>query len=235
VDRRVSTIAAAGAVPVLVAYNIPNRDCSGGYSAGGATDGAAYRDWIRRFALGIGARRAVVILEPDALAQLGQCGDPAQQQARLDMLWDAVQVLKGNAATSVYVDAGHSNWLSADVAAARLDAAGVAQADGFSLNVSNFNPTANEVAYGKAVASRIGGKHFVVDTSRNGLGPSTTWCNPSGEALGARPTASTGDASVDAFLWVKRPGESDGTCNGGPNAGTFWTDYALGLAQRAAY
>jgi endoglucanase len=97
----VRTAASAGAVPVLVAYNIPNRDCSGGYSAGGASDGAAYRDWIRRFALGIGARRAVVILEPDALAQLGQCGDPAQQQSRLDMLWDAVQVLKGNPATSV--------------------------------------------------------------------------------------------------------------------------------------
>jgi endoglucanase len=235
VDGRVSTVAAAGAVPVLVAYNIPNRDCSGGYSAGGASDGAAYRDWIRRFALGIGTRRAVVILEPDALAQLGQCGDPAQQQARLDMLWDAVQVLKGNAATSVYIDAGHSKWLAADVAAARLSAAGVAQADGFSLNVSNFNPTANEVAYGKAVAAKVGGKHFVVDTSRNGLGPSTTWCNPSGEALGASPTAATGDVAVDGYLWVKRPGESDGTCNGGPNAGTFWTDYALGLAQRAAF
>jgi len=32
---------------------------------------------------------------------------------------------------------------------------------------------------------------------------------------------------------VKHPGESDGTCNGGPTAGTFWTDYAIGLAQRA--
>ncbi len=61
------------------------------------------------------------------------------------------------------------------------------------------------------------------------------WCNPSGEALGAQPTAATGDASVDAYFWVKRPGESDGTCNGGPAAGAFWTDYALGLAQRAAF
>lgn len=235
IDRRVSKVAAAGAVPVLVAYNIPNRDCSGGYSAGGAKDGAAYRDWIRRFALGIGSRRAVVILEPDALAQLEKCGGAAQQQDRLDMIWDAVQVLKGNAATTVYIDAGHSTWLSADLAASRLAAAGLAEADGFSLNVSNFNPTAREVAYGKAIASKTADKHFVVDTSRNGLGPSTTWCNPTGEALGVLPTSSTGDASVDAYLWVKRPGESDGTCNGGPSAGTFWTDYAVGLAQRAAF
>jgi len=234
VDRRVATAAAAGAVPVLVAYNIPNRDCSG-YSAGGATDGAAYRDWIRRFALGIASRRAVVILEPDALAQLGQCGDRAQQQARLDMIWDAVQVLKGNPATSVYIDAGHSKWLTAEVAAARLTAAGVAEADGFAINVANFNPTAAEVEYGKAVSTKVAGKHFVVDTSRNGLGPAPTWCNPDGRAVGTPPTTNTGEPLVDAFFWFKPPGESDGTCNGGPRAGAFWTDYALGLAQRAAF
>ena len=50
-----------------------------------------------------------------------------------------------------------------------------------------------------------------------------------------RPTASTGDPNADAFLWIKHPGESDGACNGGPVAGTWWADYALGLAQRAAY
>jgi cellulase/cellobiase CelA1 len=38
-----------------------------------------------------------------------------------------------------------------------------------------------------------------------------------------------------SYFWIKRPGESDGTCNGGPPAGQWWADYALGLAQRAAY
>ena len=49
------------------------------------------------------------------------------------------------------------------------------------------------------------------------------------------PTAEPGKKLVDAYLWVKRPGESDGTCNGGPAAGgCAWSpDYALGLAQRA--
>ena len=59
----------------------------------------------------------------------------------------------------------------------------------------------------------------------------TAWCNPSGRSVGARPTTATGDALVDAFLWVERPGESDGACHGGPAAGTFWPEYALGLMR----
>ena len=43
-----------------------------------------------------------------------------------------------------------------------------------------------------------------------------------------RPTAQTGDPLVDALLWIKRPGESDGACNGGPPAGTWWPEDALG-------
>ena len=61
------------------------------------------------------------------------------------------------------------------------------------------------------------------------------WCNASGRALGARPTAATGNSLADAFLWIKPPGESDGTCNGGPAAGVFWPEYAIGLAQRASW
>jgi len=40
---------------------------------------------------------------------------------------------------------------------------------------------------------------------------------------------------VDAFLWIKIPGESDGTCQGCPPAGTWWPAYALGLARNAAF
>jgi endoglucanase len=38
---------------------------------------------------------------------------------------------------------------------------------------------------------------------------------------------------VDAFLWIKQPGESDGTCNGGPKAGSWWNDIAVELARAA--
>jgi endoglucanase len=54
-------------------------------------------------------------------------------------------------------------------------------------------------------------------------------------ALGTRPTAASGDPLVDAFLWIKYPGESDGTCAGGPSAGAWWPSYALELAQAAAF
>jgi len=115
-----------------------------------------------------------------------------------------------------------------------FQAVAVPEADGFALNVSNFVTTASNVSYGQQVSTLLGGAHFVVDTSRNGNGPGSDWCNPPGRAVGQRPTSQTGQVGVDAFLWVKRPGESDGECNGGPAAGTFWASYAIGLMRGAA-
>jgi endoglucanase len=225
--------AANGKVPVLVAYNIPKRDC-GGYSAGGAAEADAYRSWIRSFAQGIGSRTAIVVVEPDALPGM-TCLSEADQSTRLNLLRDAATVLNAQPGTAVYIDAGHSRWLSATDAAQRLNDAGISQADGFSLNVSNFGATSGEVAYGNQVSALVGGKHFVVDSSRNGNGANGQWCNPSGRALGERPSLQTGQPLADGYLWVKRPGESDGTCNGGPVAGQFWPEYALGLAERASW
>jgi endoglucanase len=233
VAGRVATIRADGALPVLVAYDIPLRDC-GSFSGGGAGSPDAYRTWIRSFAAGLGTGRSVVILEPDALAGM-DCLSAADQQTRLALLSDAVSVLSSHPSTYVYIDAGNSRWHSAGEMASRLGSAGVGQAQGFSLNVSNTLTTGEERSYGDAISAAIGGKHFVIDTSRNGLGSNGEWCNPPGRALGDRPTASTGDAAADAYFWIKRPWESDGTCNGGPSAGTWWSEYALGLAQRAAY
>ena len=119
---------------------------------------------------------------------------------------------------------------------ARLRAVDVGRARGFSLNVSNFDATTRETRYGDVIA-RVLGKHFVVDTGRNGraAAPGAAWCNPDGRALGPRPTTRTGDWHAAAFLWVKPPGQSDGSCNGGPPAGQFWPSYAAGLAQRASW
>lgn len=75
----------------------------------------------------------------------------------------------------------------------------------------------------------------MIDTSRNGLGATNELFNPPGRALGSPPGVRTGHAQVDAFLWVKNPGESDGTANGGPVAGQWWAEYALGLAERAQW
>ncbi|MEU6809853.1 glycoside hydrolase family 6 protein [Streptomyces sp. NPDC046831] len=87
------------------------------------------------------------------------------------------------------------------------------------------------------------GLGMLIDTSRNGWGgsarptgpgPQTSvddyvngsridrrihagnWCNQSGAGLGLRPTAAPA-AGVDAYVWVKPPGESDGSSSAVPN------------------
>jgi endoglucanase len=237
VAARTAKIAAAGSLSVYVVYDIPGRDC-GQYSAGGANGSNAYKKWINAFAAGVGKRKVVVVLEPDALPGM-DCLTPSRQTNRLALMRYAVGRLTRNPKAVVYLDAGTSAWQQASVMASRLRKAGVARARGFSLNVSNFQTTESTIAYGSELSRLIGGKRFVIDTSRNGLGPwnedSESWCNPPGRALGARPSTDTASPLVDAYLWIKRPGESDGTCRGGPPAGRWWPEYALGLAQRAAW
>ncbi|KAJ4417144.1 1,4-beta-D-glucan cellobiohydrolase cel6c [Gnomoniopsis sp. IMI 355080] len=57
--------------------------------------------------------------------------------------------------------------------------------------------------------------HAIVDTGRNAVTGLRLewgdWCNVAGAGFGVRPTANTGDAQADAFVWVKPGGESDGT------------------------
>ena len=218
-------------LPVLVAYNIPNRDCNS-YSAGGVGSADEYRRWIRSLAEGLQGSRALVVLEPDGVASVS-CLTAEGQRVRFGLIAEAVTVLK-RAGAFVYIDAGHARWVDDEEMAQRLHLAGIANADGFSLNVSNFISTEENARYGAALSRRIGGKHFIIDTSRNGAGaPNNEWCNPRGTALGTAPTTQTNMPLVDALLWIKRPGESDGTCNGGPRAGQWWPDYALDMARRA--
>ncbi|MER7750932.1 glycoside hydrolase family 6 protein [Kitasatospora sp. NPDC097643] len=230
--------AEADRTAVFVAYNIPHRDC-GLYSAGGATDAASYRAWISGVAEALGDRKAWVVLEPDAVAHtLDNCGLKGDLAAeRYGLLAFAVQELKKRPQVRVYVDAGNPGW-SLDPAelATALRKSGIGAADGFAVNVSNYYGTDRNAAYGAGLSAALGGKHFVIDTSRNGNGPlgGDAWCNPAGRALGERPTADTGRVGVDAYLWIKNPGESDGECGRGePRAGEFWLPYALGLAQSA--
>ncbi|GEC10086.1 glucanase [Streptomyces spinoverrucosus] len=238
-EARGFTEAAAKAdrTALLVLYNIPHRDC-GQYSGGGAADGNAYRAWIDGVAQGIGDRSATVILEPDAVLHLVDGCTPGEfHEERYALLTYAVDKLKSQQNTKVYLDAGNAGWGHPDQIFEPLNRAGIAQADGFSVNVSNFYSTEDSITYGKQLSAKVGNKHFVIDTSRNGNGPYTEgdpnerWCNPPGRALGETPTTKTADPLVDAYLWIKRPGESDGECKGGPKAGAWWPTYALQLAQ----
>lgn len=86
----------------------------------------------------------------------------------------------------------------------------------------------------RCISYLVGSKHFIIDTSRNGLGPAPdgSWCNPPGRALGPKPTADTGFPLVDAFYWMNSPGHSDGECGNFLSAGTWVPEYAFGLARR---
>ncbi|MDG4767736.1 glycoside hydrolase family 6 protein [Solwaraspora sp. WMMD406] len=244
VDAALTRAATSGGMPVLVAYHIPDRDC-GSFSGGGAVDGGDYQAWIRQFAAGIAGRPVTVIVEPDAVAHsLDSCGAAGAGGARLELLAEAVAVLKQTGTAQVYLDAGHPRWIS-DLGrlADALRQAGIDQADGFALNVSNFIGTAENVEYGHRLSDALGGRtRFVIDTSRNGAGPADgasvaggpAWCNPPGRRLGETPTTTPGLDRVDALLWIKRPGESDGDCRPGePPAGQWWPEYALQLAAQA--
>jgi endoglucanase len=339
------------AVPVFVAYNIPGRDCSQ-YSAGGAPTDAAYQAWVDALGNALGDAKAVVIEEPDGLANLpGYCGSAYNSAfpnitdtSRIDDVAYGVQTLENDPNISLYLDAGNSAWQAVGNIAEVLVAADVQQSQGFFLNVSNYQYATNSALYGTWVSScitaatQLGGEtqatalgyaanltsadnnpsgafnscgnqywnggpannwtgtamnrygiwsesqtdpalstagidsrfgqslgttapttHFVIDTSRDGLGPNdmqayaaapydqpasviTTlqngnWCNPPGAGLGAQPTADTAGVAnaldsylpadtplVDAYLWVKTPGQSDGQCD---NAGGVrdWQDF----------
>jgi endoglucanase len=114
---------------------------------------------------------------------------------------------------ALYIDSGHSKWQPVSEMAARLKAAGIDRADGFSLKVSNYQAVETELAYGRALSAALGGEHFVIDTSREGNGPAVNvspdderaWCNPPGRALGPPPSTQTGEPRCDAFLWLPPP------------------------------
>lgn len=53
VHSLVASAQASNAMPVLVAYNIPERDC-GGFSSGGSDNPSGYQSWIDSFSQGLG-------------------------------------------------------------------------------------------------------------------------------------------------------------------------------------
>jgi len=226
---------AAQQIPVLAVYEITNRDC-GGASAGGAPDLNQYQTWVSNFARGLGNQTVIIILETDALA-LQTCLSGGEISARNQAITTATRTIKSaNPNAKVYLDGGHSTWNSAGEQANRLRAAGVQYADGFFTNVSNFNSTAGEANFGRAIISALAGmgipgKRQVIDTSRNG-GASGDWCadDKTDRRIGMYPTTNTGDGNIDAYLWVKPPGEADG-CR--YTAGSFQPNLAYSLANGA--
>jgi endoglucanase len=213
------------ATPVFVLYAIPDRDC--GHWSRGGTAADDYLPWVRAVVRALAGSHAVVLVEPDSIAQIAVCD--RLQDTRLPLLRDAVRALTGHGLT-VYLDGGNENRVPVDTMAGWLRRAAVDRVQGFATNVSNFYRVDQERAYADELADAIGGDpHFVIDVSRNGQGWRGDWCNPDGAGLGQTPHVTRGTTRLDALLWVKTPGLSDGACNGGPAAGEWWESYALAL------
>lgn len=126
-----------------------------------------------------------------------------------------------------------------------LDAAGGGHLiRGFASNVANYsvlreteelfdyqsNPCRDELTFQAQLSATyreagIPDVAWLVDTSRNGVGGIRHewgyWCNNRGAGLGERPTADPAPG-IDAYYWVKPPGESDGTSD--PNAADYDAD-----------
>lgn len=151
-------------------------------------------------------------------------------------------------------------------------AGGANKIRGFATNVSNYNtltgrdgkklepsdPCPDEITYVHKLGdtlTRHGIKHkrFIIDTSRNGKGALRrrwgSWCNVRGAGIGMRPGL-TDETLVDAYFWIKPPGESDGvsdpkqprfdancvsgdSAKGAPQAGQWFGAYFLELVKNA--
>jgi len=152
------------------------------------------------------------------------------------------------------------------------EAGGPQMIRGFALNTANYtslnnrdgaileptNPCPNELSYAKTLKRTLelyGFKNhgFIIDTSRNGKGQIRkkwgSWCNVHGAGLGERPRAEP-EPGVDAYFWVKPPGESDGVSDpkqprydemcggpdaakGAPQAGQWFESYFVDLVHNA--
>ncbi len=152
------------------------------------------------------------------------------------------------------------------------EAGGPGMIRGFATNTSNYtslsnrdgaileptNPCPNELTYVKTLAKTLqmyGFKdpHFIIDTARNGKGQIRkawgSWCNVHGAGLGERPRVDP-EPGIDAYFWVKPPGESDGVSDptaprydemcggpdatkGAPQAGEWFESYFLDLVRNA--
>jgi cellulose 1,4-beta-cellobiosidase len=153
------------------------------------------------------------------------------------------------------------------------EAGGPQMIRGFAINTSNYthlsnrdgaalepsNPCPNELTYAKMLGEMLamyGFKDhgFIIDTSRNGKGGIRSkwgsWCNVHGAGLGERPRADPAPG-IDAYYWVKPPGESDGSSDpkgprfdemcagpdaakGAPQAGKWFEAYFMDLVHNAS-
>jgi endoglucanase len=233
-----------GATPLFTVLRHQGKQCNSRYDGGGVAEDEATKAWYRDLAGAIGDQRVVIAYEPDSIGTI-ECLARSRRQARKDLLRYGVDVLSKLPNATIYLEGTASDWKSARFTASMLRYMGVDKVRGFMLNVTHYDWTSKNIAYGRKVSNMVGGKPFVVSTSYNGRGPVSytarnkkrinVFCNPRYRGLGPAPTTNTGVPKVDAFLYLNRPGVSGaGACNGGPlPVGSWWPARALMFTRYA--
>ncbi|KAG1701945.1 hypothetical protein DVH05_010435 [Phytophthora capsici] len=214
----------------IVVYGIPNKDCNAGYSSGGSVSNTAdYKTFLSDLTTAVGDRKVLYVVEPDAVGLLAEDGGCGSSAGYLDNLKIAVKALSANANAELYVDVGY--WTleydsqRSKVVTVMKELATSGTLKGVAINTSNYRSTSQLSQLCTNFQTAMGSKTMscIADTSRNYVAPTTTdWCNVLTAGIGAPPTSETNVSNLDYFMWIKPPGESDGTCNGGPAAGSFF-------------
>ena len=286
-SRSQQSAAGQPVIASFVVYNLPDRDCAAGASAGELTLKERGMERYKSEFIDVLAQkfhdypdvRIAIVLEPDSLPNAvtnrgsGRCTDEVLQGYRTGVVY-AIKRL-ASAHVALYLDAAHSGWMGWDanrsglakVFREVLDAAGgEGMVRGFATNVSNYtplvepdpsdqrrqspyyssNPAMDELSYVRLLAASLEGvgitrHNFIIDTGRNGNPRARTnwgsWCNVAKAKIGALPTVDPAPAlpiapaHLDAYMWIKPPGESDGSCSGGdsmenaPGAGMWFHEH----------
>ncbi|KAK4185597.1 endo-beta-1,4-glucanase [Podospora australis] len=282
--RKVQKLTGKKQIVGLVLYNLPDRDCSAGESAGellSSQNGLQrYKDeFVKPYAEKVAAASDLtfaIVLEPDSLGNLvtnlgiEQCANAAEVYR--DGIAHAISQLQHDH-VHLYIDAAHGGWLGWDgnlplAAAEFAEVLKRANADtaegakqkkirGFATNVSNYNPfnakvrenytewsnSWDESHYATSLAPHLEAAglpaHFIVDQGRVHLPGARAewgeWCNVEPAGFGPAPSTNTNNTVVDAIVWVKPGGESDGQCGfaGAPRAGEWHDEYVQMLVKNA--
>jgi endoglucanase len=132
----------------------------------------SYRQWIDRFAAAVGAQHTAIILQPDGPFAL--CA-PGGSKVPSHLIGYAARTFSALPHTSVYIDAGATDWPSDDPvkAADILTPASIGAVRGFALNSTHYVSTSSEIAFGTKIVQELArrgypGKHFVINTAQNG-------------------------------------------------------------------
>ncbi|ETL50636.1 hypothetical protein L916_00151, partial [Phytophthora nicotianae] len=231
----------------VVVYGLPNKDCDAGYSNGNGTvkTGKDYEEFITNLTALVGERKVLYVLEPDAVGLLANKGC-AVEYGYQSNLTAAITLLSKNPNAEIYLDVGFWTLERSDtayiVAQIVKELAQAGRVKGIALNTSNYRSTTQIADLCTSFQTAVGSTdmHCVIDSSRNfqefADASSSEWCNVRKAGIGAPPTNVTDLDNIDYWLYVKPPGDSDGTCVDqstdamrGPPAGEFFNDHFIKL------